>query len=169
MLLARATIDDEVRKAIVDAVADVSFEGVTGKVAFDEFGDTTTKMLTVYKVEGGKWARSRPTSSRRLVLASLDDGWAVRLGASGPPRPCAPRRRPGRCVAQFLQQLVNGLVLGATYGLIALGYTMVYGIIQLINFAHGEIFMVGAFAGLATCLVRAAGQPASNPSWCSCP
>jgi branched-chain amino acid transport system permease protein len=51
-------------------------------------------------------------------------------------------------VSQFLQQLVNGLVLGATYGLIALGYTMVYGIIQLINFAHGEIFMLGAFGGL---------------------
>ena len=51
---------------------------------------------------------------------------------------------------QFLQQMVNGVVLGATYGLIALGYTMVYGIIQLINFAHGEIFMVGAFAGLYT-------------------
>ncbi len=50
----------------------------------------------------------------------------------------------------FLQQMVNGVVLGATYGLIALGYTMVYGIIQLINFAHGEIFMVGAFAGLYT-------------------
>src|SRR5204863_1126308 len=53
-------------------------------------------------------------------------------------------------MTQFLQQLSNGLVLGATYGLIALGYTMVYGIIQLINFAHGEIFMVGSFAGLAT-------------------
>src|SRR5438477_10451637 len=51
-------------------------------------------------------------------------------------------------MTQFLQQLTNGVVLGATYGLIALGYTMVYGIIQLINFAHGEIFMVGAFAGL---------------------
>ena len=50
---------------------------------------------------------------------------------------------------QFAQQLVNGTVLGATYGLIALGYTMVYGIIQLINFAHGEVFMVGAFSGLA--------------------
>ena len=53
-------------------------------------------------------------------------------------------------MTQFLQQMVNGIVLGATYGLIALGYTMVYGIIQLINFAHGEIFMVGAFAGLYT-------------------
>jgi branched-chain amino acid transport system permease protein len=51
-------------------------------------------------------------------------------------------------VSRLLQQLVNGTVLGATIGLIALGYTMVYGIIQLINFAHGEIFMIGAFSGL---------------------
>lgn len=48
----------------------------------------------------------------------------------------------------FLQQLVNGVALGSVYALIALGYTMVYGIITLINFAHGEIFMVGAFIGL---------------------
>ncbi len=48
----------------------------------------------------------------------------------------------------FIEQLVNGLTLGSTYALIALGYTMVYGIIQLINFAHGEIYMFGAFAGL---------------------
>ncbi|MGI6406892.1 MAG: branched-chain amino acid ABC transporter permease [Syntrophaceticus sp.] len=46
------------------------------------------------------------------------------------------------------QQLINGITLGATYALIALGYTMVYGIIQLINFAHGEIYMIGAFTGL---------------------
>ncbi|HCF50716.1 MAG TPA: branched-chain amino acid ABC transporter permease [Syntrophomonas sp.] len=46
------------------------------------------------------------------------------------------------------QQLLNGLTLGSTYALIALGYTMVYGIVQLINFAHGEIYMVGAFVGL---------------------
>ncbi|HVE64633.1 MAG TPA: branched-chain amino acid ABC transporter permease [Mycobacteriales bacterium] len=52
-------------------------------------------------------------------------------------------------MVQFLQQLSNGVVIGATYALIALGYTLVYGIIQLINFAHGEIFMVGAFGGLA--------------------
>jgi len=48
----------------------------------------------------------------------------------------------------FLQQLTNGIVLGATYGLVALGYTMVYGIVQLINFAHGEIFMLGGFGAL---------------------
>lgn len=46
------------------------------------------------------------------------------------------------------QQLLNGITLGSTYALIALGYTMVYGIVQLINFAHGEIYMVGAFVGL---------------------
>jgi len=45
----------------------------------------------------------------------------------------------------FIQQLVNGLTLGGVYALIAVGYTMVYGIIELINFAHGEIYMLGAF------------------------
>lgn len=57
----------------------------------------------------------------------------------------------------FLQQLINGLSLGALYALIAVGYTVVYGIVQLINFAHGEIFMVGAFGAFATWMVL--GQP----------
>ena len=47
----------------------------------------------------------------------------------------------------MLQQLVNGLILGSVYALLALGYTMVYGIIKLINFAHGDIYMMGAFMG----------------------
>jgi branched-chain amino acid transport system permease protein len=51
-------------------------------------------------------------------------------------------------VGYFLQQLVNGVSLGAVYGLIAIGYTMVYGIIGMINFAHGDIYMVGAFISL---------------------
>ncbi|MBC9712078.1 branched-chain amino acid ABC transporter permease [Streptomyces sp. TRM66268-LWL] len=50
------------------------------------------------------------------------------------------------------QQLANGLILGAMYGLIAVGYTMVYGIVQLINFAHGEIFMIGGFGALTVSL-----------------
>jgi branched-chain amino acid transport system permease protein len=50
-------------------------------------------------------------------------------------------------VSEFLQQVVNGLSLGSIYALIALGYTMVYGILKLINFAHGEVFMMGAYAG----------------------
>ena len=47
----------------------------------------------------------------------------------------------------FLQQLINGFSLGAIYALIALGYTMVYGVLRLINFAHGDVYMLGAFAG----------------------
>lgn len=48
---------------------------------------------------------------------------------------------------QFLQQIINGLSLGSIYALVALGYTMVYGIIKLINFAHGDIYMIGAYIG----------------------
>ncbi len=48
----------------------------------------------------------------------------------------------------YLQQLVNGLTVGSTYALIAIGYTMVYGIIGMINFAHGEVYMIGSLCGL---------------------
>ncbi|MGW1815749.1 branched-chain amino acid ABC transporter permease [Streptomyces sp. NPDC002125] len=57
------------------------------------------------------------------------------------------------------QQLANGLILGAMYGLIAIGYTMVYGIVQLINFAHGEIFMIGGFGAFTITL----WMPSSTP------
>ncbi len=50
-------------------------------------------------------------------------------------------------MTEFLQQLINGLSLGAIYALIALGYTMVYGVLRFINFAHSDVFMVGAFVG----------------------
>lgn len=53
-------------------------------------------------------------------------------------------------MSSFIQQIINGLSLGSIYALIALGYTMVYGIIKLINFAHGEIYMIGAFVGYAS-------------------
>jgi len=57
-------------------------------------------------------------------------------------------------VTEFLQHMVNGVSLGTIYALIALGYTMVYGVLKLINFAHGDVYMVGAFAGyyIATAL-----------------
>jgi branched-chain amino acid transport system permease protein len=56
-------------------------------------------------------------------------------------------------VEYFLQQLVNGLTLGSIYGLIAIGYTMVYGIIGMINFAHGDVFMLSAFVALIFFLI----------------
>jgi len=68
-------------------------------------------------------------------------------------------------VSEFFQQIINGLSLGSIYALIALGYTMVYGILKLINFAHGEVFMLGAYSGyyVATALgvdrYEASGTP----------
>jgi branched-chain amino acid transport system permease protein len=63
-------------------------------------------------------------------------------------------------VSTFLQQVVNGLSLGSIYALIALGYTMVYGILRLINFAHGDVYMVGAYMGYYASL-RFRGQTPS--------
>src|SRR5436190_15981633 len=63
---------------------------------------------------------------------------------------------------EFLQQVVNGLSLGSIYALIAVGYTMVYGVLQLINFAHGDIFMVGAMVSLYAATGRV---PAAMPLW----
>lgn len=65
----------------------------------------------------------------------------------------------------FIQLLVNGLTLGSVYALIALGYSMVYGILKLLNFAHGEVYMVGAFIGFG--VLTALGGPAAPivPVW----
>lgn len=62
----------------------------------------------------------------------------------------------------FLQNLMNGIALGSIYSLIALGYTMVYGILKLINFAHSDVFMVGAFAGYYTARWMAKWQGATG-------
>jgi branched-chain amino acid transport system permease protein len=65
----------------------------------------------------------------------------------------------------FFQQLLNGITVGSFYALIALGYTMVYGVLSMINFAHGDIFMVGAYIGFFTInRLTDAGLTASNPA-----
>ena len=64
----------------------------------------------------------------------------------------------------FLQQIINGLVLGSMYALVALGYTMVYGIINLINFAHGEVLMVGALTSWTAIGLMKEGMP-GTPGW----
>ena len=68
-------------------------------------------------------------------------------------------------MAFFIDQLLNGLSLGALYALIAVGYTVVYGIVQLINFAHGEIFMIGAFGALSTWIVLGWATGGSTAWW----
>ena len=72
----------------------------------------------------------------------------------------------------FLQQLINGVTLGSIYGLIAIGYTMVFGIIGMVNFAHGDVFMLSAFIALCCCccLRKCSGCPRAPPSSsCSSP
>jgi len=67
-------------------------------------------------------------------------------------------------MAYALQQLINGISLGMIYGLIAVGYTMVYGIIGMINFAHGDVFMIGAFIALITVLLLQMGGMMDGPA-----
>src|SRR4051812_3671653 len=69
-----------------------------------------------------------------------------------------------RFMEVFLQQIINGLVLGSMYALIALGYTMVYGIINLINFAHGEVLMVGALTSWTIIGLMRDAMP-NAPGW----
>ena len=63
----------------------------------------------------------------------------------------------------FLQQIVNGLTLGSVYAIVALGYTMVYGIIQLINFAHGEVVMIGAMVAFSVITALAGAHTGLPP------
>ncbi|MBK1661961.1 branched-chain amino acid ABC transporter permease [Paracraurococcus ruber] len=67
-------------------------------------------------------------------------------------------------MAYAMQQLINGISLGMIYGLIAVGYTMVYGIIGMINFAHGDVFMIGAFIALITLLLLQMGGLMDGPA-----
>jgi branched-chain amino acid transport system permease protein len=68
-------------------------------------------------------------------------------------------------LSQLPQQLVNGLTLGAVYALIALGYSMVYGILQLLNFAHGDVYMIGAFVGFGVLTALAPANKLLAPAW----
>jgi branched-chain amino acid transport system permease protein len=86
--------------------------------------------------------------------------WAMQIW-SDPPQAGHP---PRIYMDVFLQQIINGLVLGSMYALIALGYTMVYGIINLINFAHGEVLMVGALTSWSVIGTMREGMP-DTPAW----
>src|SRR5665213_1987746 len=60
-------------------------------------------------------------------------------------------------VVMIYQQLINGLMLGSTYALVAIGYTLIFGVLRLLHFAHGEVFMIGGFIGLESVLWLNAG------------
>ena len=65
--------------------------------------------------------------------------------------------RTGSAPVMIYQQLINGLMLGASYSLVAIGYTLIFGVLRLLYFAHGEVFMVGAFIGLFVVVFAGAG------------
>ena len=104
-------------KNLTAALRGLEFTGVTGHI---KIGDDRTPHKTL------------------VIVQVKDDDFGSWSGSN---------RTSPRAARPLLQHLVNGLSQGAIYALIALGYTMVYGIVRLINFAHGEFFMVGAFAG----------------------
>jgi branched-chain amino acid transport system permease protein len=66
---------------------------------------------------------------------------------------------------QFIQLTINGLTLGSVYALIALGYTMVYGVLKLLNFAHGDVFMVGSFIGFGVLQLFGSSENPALPTW----
>jgi len=112
---------------------------------------------------GTSGTRLREAHERRATLSCCTAGYGQSLTNDEPARATATLSlclsRAGSFgfwrgpMVTLLQQLINGLTLGAVYGLIAIGYTMVYGIIGMINFAHGDIYMIGAFQSLIVILV----------------
>jgi branched-chain amino acid transport system substrate-binding protein len=127
-------------RAIRDALATTSdFAASTGSLTLDAQRNPVKPAVVVRVTESGEKFEAE--------IAPEPQGQETPEA----PRPAAaePVARGGG-IAMFLQQLVNGLSVGSIYALIALGYTMVYGVLKLINFAHSEVFMVGSFVGLFT-------------------
>ena len=133
-----------------------AFQTPIGKVDYDAQGDLKSFKFVVFTAQG------RHQDRRQLIRRFSDTPRSspvergVLYRAS-----CCEASRMNEFLPQFTQQLVNGLTLGAIYALIAIGYTMVYGIIGMINFAHGEIYMIGAYVGLVT--LTAIGVQAGYP------
>ena len=121
------------------------------------------KIDPVARATGTSGKRLREVHERRATLGCCTAGYGQTLTDDEPAHASATdslglfgngRFEFGQGpMVTFIQQLINGLTLGAVYGLIAIGYTMVYGIIGMINFAHGDIYMIGAFQSLIVILV----------------
>jgi len=127
-------------KAIRDALANTKgFAAASGNLTLDEHRNPVKPAVVV-----------RVTETGEVFEAEIQPEPALTFAASGATAPAVEAPAPiedKHKLATFFQQLVNGLSVGSIYALIALGYTMVYGVLRLINFAHSEVFMVGSFAG----------------------
>jgi branched-chain amino acid transport system substrate-binding protein len=129
MRRAPALDGDSIRAALASTKG---FPGVTGKITLDEHRNAV-KPAVVLRVDHGRYAYIRTIPPEGVAAGSVAAGVAP--------------VRSGTAVRAFFQHLVNGLALGAIYALVALGYTMVYGVLKLINFAHSDVYMVSAFIG----------------------
>ena len=125
------------REAVRDAIQTAKVPTMQGVVSFDENGDLEDRTVSVFQIKQDKNARVRTT----VAADTTTSAW---------------RRSPEQSLSAgddapfdlLLQQTINGLSLGAMYSLLALGFTLVYGILELINFSHFNVFMVGSFIAL---------------------
>ena len=124
----------------------IAFVSEVGGAAPAPTAGTATPPTTMGEAAVSHGAPTTPSTTPATTPPSAASGPSSRsaLAAQGPRR--APRPRADH-VETFLQHAWNGLAIGSIYALIALGYTMVYGVLKFINFAHSEVFMMGAFAG----------------------
>lgn len=122
------------------------YQGVLGQWSFDENGDTSLTAMSGYEVVGGKFVFSAALDPQQPPQPlSLIGQHRV---SSGP---------AASAIDIFLEQLLAGLANGSLIAIIALGYTLVYGLVELINFAHGDVFMMGALAALSGVMLVGGG------------
>lgn len=132
--IAKAGVKDRVkiREAIMSTR---NFEGLVGDFSFDDQGDTSLTAISGFEIKDGAFVFKKALQTEFEQGQALDPAAAISL-------------QPGFSWTGFVQQIINGLSNGALIGVVALGYTLVYGIVELINFAHGEVFMMGGMAAL---------------------
>lgn len=136
------------RAAVAAAIRAIHHDGVTGAVSFDASGRRQDAAFVVLEIREGRFALVQGPAAPRADAAPS----APRAAA----QPGAPARSTSR-VSNALEQLLNALVIGSFYALVALGYSMVYGIMRMINFAHGDLYALGAFVGYSA-LALASGS-----------
>ncbi|WP_437899872.1 ABC transporter substrate-binding protein [Sorangium sp. So ce124] len=137
------------RAAVAAAIRAIHHDGVTGAVSFDASGRRQNAAFVVLEIRKGRFALVQGPAAPRADAAP-----------SPPPRAAAEPGPPARSTSRLsnaLEQLLNALVIGSFYALVALGYSMVYGIMRMINFAHGDLYALGAFVGYSA-LALASGS-----------
>ena len=144
MATARSGDRDAVRNAVMGTR---DYPGLLGTWSFDAYGDTSLSAMSGFEIKNGEFMFAQRLEVSPAKAMSLDDHER--------------EQRAVRTWSGLLQQLLTGLSNGALIAVIALGYTLVYGIVEMVNFAHGEVFMMGSFMSLT--LVGVVGLSSQTP------